>query len=72
MITTKAGIANTAVASTIGGGGMLWWLGEHAAGLGALAAIFGALVAFIFYLLNYIENKRHNRAIEAKTTNPES
>lgn len=71
---TKASIANTAVASTIGGGGMLWWLEEHAAGLGALAALFGALVAFVFYLLNYIENRRHNRVIEAKAneTNPES
>lgn len=70
MITTKAGIANTAVASTVGGGGMLWWLGENAAGIGALAAIFGVLIALLFHVLNYIETKKNNKAIKAKTTEP--
>ena len=72
MITTKAGIANTAVASTVGGGGMLWWLGEHAAGLGALAAIFGVAIALIFHVLNYVETKKHNKEMETKKTNHES
>lgn len=71
---TKATIAHTTAAGTVGGGGMLWWLGEHAAGLGALAAIFGVLVTLIFHVLNYIETKKHNRELrdKANETNPES
>lgn len=66
MITSKVSIANTAAAGAIGGGGMLWWLDQHAAGLGALAALTGVLVAIIFHVLHYIEKKRHNKVVEKK------
>lgn len=66
MMIPKANIANAAVASTVGGGGMLWWLGENAAGIGALAAIFGVLIALLFHVLNYIETKKNNKKLLEK------
>lgn len=67
---TKANAANAAVAGTVGGGGMLWWLDEHAAGLGALAALIGVIIALVFHILNYIENKKHHKKLQKRKTTP--
>lgn len=55
--------ANTLAVSTGGGGIMVWITGNAP----ALAIIITALMGFVsgaFYLLNYLENKRHNREME--------
>lgn len=63
---TKANAGNTVLAGTVGGGGMLFWLGQNAPAIGAIAVIIGLLSGIWFKWSALQETKRHNREIENK------
>ena len=65
MSATKA-MATGAGLTTVGSGGVLWWLGENASALGIVFTALTFCVFSAFIYLNYRENKRHNREMENK------
>ena len=74
MITTKASIANftgnTALTASVSGGGRLYLIGQNAPAIGAIAVILGLVGGTDFKWKAHRETVRHNKAIEAKTTEP--
>lgn len=76
MISTKAGIANftgnAALTASVSGGGILYLIGQNAPAIGAIAVILGLIGGMYFKWKAHRETVRHNKAIEAKETNPES
>jgi len=63
---TKANAGNVALSATVGGGGILFWLGQNAPAIGAIAVIVGLLAGIYFKWSVLREQKRHNREIEKK------
>lgn len=70
MITTKASIANftgnTALTASVGGGGILYLIGQNAPAIGAIAVMMGMIIGAYFKRKAHLETVRHNKAIEAK------
>lgn len=64
MMITKANAGNTFLAGTVGGGGMLFWLGQNAPAIGAIAVIVGLATGIYFKWSALREQKRHNKEIE--------
>ena len=65
-----AAVANTAgnvsAGATIGGGGILYIMGQNAPAIGAICVIIGLAATIVFKTIGYMENKRHNKAMEPK------
>lgn len=64
MMVTKANAGNVALSATVGGGGMLFWLGQNAPAIGAIAVIIGLGTGIYFKWSALREQKRHNRELE--------
>ena len=63
-----AALANTAgnvsAGATIGGGGILYMMGQNAPAIGAICVIIGLIATIAFKTIGFIELKRHHREIE--------
>lgn len=63
-----AALANTAgnvsAGATIGGGGILYMMGQNAPAIGAICVIIGLVATIGFKTIGFIELKRHHREIE--------
>lgn len=50
-------------ATTISAGTGIWsWLAENEQSLGIIISAVTLLIAFVFYLLNYLENRKRTKA----------
>lgn len=64
IMSFKQVIGDTGTAGGVGGGGFIYYLDAHSAGLAALAAIVSAIIGGVFYWLRHREQIRHNLASE--------
>jgi len=63
MSISKLVAANTTAGIT-GTGGFMVWVAGNAPALAIIITGSMGLISATFYLLNYLENKRHNREME--------
>ena len=74
MISTKAGIinftGNTFLTGAVGGGGILYLIGQNAPAIGAIAVVLAFISGTYFKWKAHRETVRHNKAIEAKIAEP--
>jgi hypothetical protein len=57
-------IGNVAAGGTIGGGGILYAMGQNAPAIGAVCVVIGLVATIIFKLIAHREVVRHHREIE--------
>ena len=62
-ISKTLAVANGAAAVT-GTSGFMIWIADNAPALGIIFTGLMFFVSVVFYILNYIEKKRHHRKIE--------
>jgi len=61
---TANAIGNGAGAGAIGGGGILYIMGQNAPAIGAICVIIGIVASLVFKTIGYLELKRHHRELE--------
>lgn len=64
MTMTKTLTIANGTAVIAAGSGFMAWIGDNAPALGIIFTGSMFFVSCTFYLLNYLEKKRHNKAME--------
>jgi len=64
MSISKSLLAANTTAGITGGTGFMAWIAGNAPALGLIFTCAMGVISATFYILNYLENKRHNRAME--------
>lgn len=66
MSATKTLVMANSSAAITGTSGVMTYLGVNAPAIGIIFTGLMFCVTIVFYVLNYMENKRHNRHIEER------
>lgn len=66
MSISKTLLAANTLAGITGGSGFMIWVTSNAPALAIIITGFMGLTSATFYLLNYLENRRHNREMEKR------
>lgn len=64
MSISKSLLAANTTATITGGTGLMAWIAGNAPALGIIFTGVMGVISATFYVLNYLENKRHNKAVE--------
>ena len=65
--TTKLAVANGTAAVT-GTSGMMTYLGVNAPAIGIIFTGLMFVISVVFYVLNFLENRRHHKRLEDKVS----